>query len=234
MRQQPFELRNKPPCTGGTTHRFLALILRGSPRQRLPATAQTHLKKGEPTMSALDCCDWTDVRTVLLRRLWDGGVTTAEIGRQMGLSKNAVIGKAHRLRLPPRPSPIRTSTSGIVRQRRVPVPKLADLVPLTALVDPTASPPPPPPPRSPPRSPTEAPSQVSWRRISANLEPDPCCWPIGHPRTASFRYCDAPAQAGKPYCAEHLGLAYARPRRRQQGPTNGECEPSSASCQQQR
>lgn len=41
-----------------------------------------------------------------LTRLWDEGLTTAEIGRQLGIKKNAVIGKAHRMGLPARPSPI--------------------------------------------------------------------------------------------------------------------------------
>ena len=42
----------------------------------------------------------------VLRALWDEGHSTAEIGWRMGLSKNAVVGKAHRLNLRARPSPI--------------------------------------------------------------------------------------------------------------------------------
>ncbi|MBV8889500.1 MAG: global cell cycle regulator GcrA-like protein [Alphaproteobacteria bacterium] len=45
---------------------------------------------------------WTDERIEELVRLWEAGVTTAEIGRQIGVTKNAVIGKVHRLGLMPR------------------------------------------------------------------------------------------------------------------------------------
>ena len=50
---------------------------------------------------------WTLERVDAVTRLWNEGLTTTEIGRLVGMSKNAVVGKAHRLRLPPRPSPIR-------------------------------------------------------------------------------------------------------------------------------
>lgn len=50
---------------------------------------------------------WTPELISTLRRLWDEGASTAEIGRQLGISKNAVVGKAHRLELSARPSPIK-------------------------------------------------------------------------------------------------------------------------------
>ncbi len=51
--------------------------------------------------------DWTHEAIERLRALWAEGHSTAEIGRRMGVSKNAVVGKAHRLNLSARPSPIR-------------------------------------------------------------------------------------------------------------------------------
>lgn len=51
--------------------------------------------------------EWTEESISRLRTLWQEGLSTAEIGRRMQISKNAVVGKAHRLTLPPRPSPIR-------------------------------------------------------------------------------------------------------------------------------
>jgi len=44
-----------------------------------------------------------------------------------------------------------------------------------------------------------------------------CCWPIGEPGTPGFRFCGAPAIAGKPYCEEHAAVAYvrAKPDRRE-------------------
>ena len=45
---------------------------------------------------------WTDERIERLKQLWGEGVTTAEIGRMIGVTKNAVIGKVHRIGLQPR------------------------------------------------------------------------------------------------------------------------------------
>ena len=44
--------------------------------------------------------EWSDESILRLRALWDEGHSTAEIGRRLGISKNAVVGKAHRLDLP--------------------------------------------------------------------------------------------------------------------------------------
>jgi GcrA cell cycle regulator len=45
---------------------------------------------------------WNEDNTARLRELWDEGHPAAEIGRRLGITKNAVIGKAWRLDLPPR------------------------------------------------------------------------------------------------------------------------------------
>jgi hypothetical protein len=50
--------------------------------------------------------EWTDADTARLRVLWDDGLTTAAIARDLGRSKSSIVGKAHRLDLDPRPSPI--------------------------------------------------------------------------------------------------------------------------------
>lgn len=55
--------------------------------------------------------EWSVEAIDRLRALWAEGLSTAEIGRRMGISKNAVVGKAHRLNLPARPSPIRRDPS---------------------------------------------------------------------------------------------------------------------------
>ena len=49
---------------------------------------------------------WPDAKVAALRFLWDAGISAAEIGRRLGYTKSAVVGKAHRLCLTPRPSPI--------------------------------------------------------------------------------------------------------------------------------
>jgi GcrA cell cycle regulator len=63
------------------------------PSDALPAPIETPAPP-EPT--------WTAERIEQLTRLWEEGVTTAEIGRRIGVSKNAVIGKVHRIGLTPR------------------------------------------------------------------------------------------------------------------------------------
>ncbi len=61
--------------------------------------------------------DWTEETIVRLRGFWDEGHSTAEIGRRLGVTKNAVVGKAHRLELPARPSPIRRDGLGAQSRR---------------------------------------------------------------------------------------------------------------------
>ncbi len=77
--------------------------------------------------------EWTDELIARLKELWEQGLSTAEIGRQLAITKNAVVGKAHRLGLPPRPSPIRNKTAveGAAKPAR-PRAKKAEAAPVTA------------------------------------------------------------------------------------------------------
>ena len=52
--------------------------------------------------------EWTPDRISTLMALWGEGIPTSEIGRRLGVTKNAVVGKVHRLGLPKRNSPIKT------------------------------------------------------------------------------------------------------------------------------
>jgi GcrA cell cycle regulator len=161
---------------------------------------------------------WDEGTIRLLRELWAEGLSTAEIGRRLGVSKNAIVGKAHRLELEARPSPIRRDSTKPVSENVVPL--AATLPPLPsdspALVVPVIQPPSvvpetpraivvPPPPAPPPPAPPRPVPQPVLRR--ANLA---CCWPIGEPGTRSFRFCDGSSVPGKPYCEEHIRLAYVR------------------------
>lgn len=52
--------------------------------------------------------EWTEARVAILKQLWEQGRSASQIAQEMGdVSRNAVIGKAHRLGLKSRPSPIR-------------------------------------------------------------------------------------------------------------------------------
>lgn len=52
--------------------------------------------------------EWTAEKIATLMALWDEGLTTSDIGDRLGITKNAVVGKVHRLGLPKRGSPIRS------------------------------------------------------------------------------------------------------------------------------
>lgn len=155
---------------------------------------------------------WTGTRIAQLRQLWDEGHSTAEIGRRMGMTKNAVVGKAHRLDLPARPTPIRRAPTGANPARpktlqRTRGPTLPTLKSLTTVPDNTTA-------STTPILPTEnAPaSPVATKRTTIDAK-HPCCWPIGEPGARGFRFCDAESMPGKPYCADHAQLAYRKARK---------------------
>lgn len=152
--------------------------------------------------------DWTPEAIERLRALWAEGHSTAEIGRRMGVSKNAVVGKAHRLNLPARPSPIRRDTAGEAKPVVVKAPRPASVAPrMTLPVVPVAAPAPAP-------VVAAAPAVVRpFPRLGAMRS---CCWPIGEPGTSGFRFCSAEATSGKPYCLEHAAVAYVKARDRRE------------------
>jgi GcrA cell cycle regulator len=167
--------------------------------------------------------EWTAKAIDLLRALWAEGHSTAEIGRRMGVTKNAIVGKAHRLDLPARPSPIRKQeVSGApAAPRRKPVRAEA---PAAARR------------RSPSRNRRRRRRRdVAGPAASARCATFPrasmrsCCWPIGEPGQRDFRFCAAEAAPGRPYCAPTspsptCGSATAaptRPDRRMSGAPRG-------------
>ena len=164
--------------------------------------------------------EWNETTIVRLRELWTEGHSTAEIGRRLGVSKNAVVGKAHRLDLPARPSPIKRDADATDRRRaparRIDGPTLPPLSSAVSVV-PAVQPEPP----DPPRPPVPAPPPPSPRiQVVAAARPYArvvtCCWPIGEPGTRCFRFCDDPSEPGRPYCNEHAKLAYVKVRDRRE------------------
>ena len=147
--------------------------------------------------------DWNDQAISTLRALWTDGHSTAEIGRRMGITKNAVIGKVHRLGLSGRPSPIRTGPRA-PRAKRVTrgQPTLPPAFrPVAVVAAPRTSTPPARPVATSPLAPLVLPTRGF------------CQWPVGEPRAPGFRLCDATALYGRPYCETHCRTAYARPAR---------------------
>ncbi|MCR0983991.1 GcrA family cell cycle regulator [Roseomonas populi] len=158
--------------------------------------------------------DWSAEAIEQLRALWAEGHSTAEIGRRMGISKNAVVGKAHRLHLPARPSPIQREQAAASAAAPRPVVAVA-VAPVAASaprpVMPAAPRPPVPAMRA--AAPSAAPAVVRpFPRSGART----CCWPIGEPGTPEFRFCTSESFAGKPYCLEHASIAYVKARDRRE------------------
>ena len=133
---------------------------------------------------------WTDERVSLLKKLWGEGKTAAEIASTLGgVTRNAVIGKAHRLKLSNRMSPIQTN-----KKPKAPAN--------------TSTPPP-----APKRTRTKSVDIPRGKGLSLlDLKPSQCRWPSGDPRDDDFGFCGEAGVPGLPYCEEHAKIAYQAAR----------------------
>ena len=126
--------------------------------------------------------DWTTDRIKTLMALWTEGVPTLEIGRRLGVTKNSVVGKVHRLGLPKRQSPISSSPR---------TPRAAKPTPPIRIRSQTVS---------------ISENMVKMEELTAEM----CRWPVGDPGQEDFRFCGQTAIEGKPYCEVHCARAYVR------------------------
>ncbi len=132
---------------------------------------------------------WTDERVNLLKQLWGEGKTAAEIAKVLGdgITRNAVIGKAHRLKLSSRLSPIQQNTSKKPKTEAQ-APRLAK--PMVKL-------------------PEFKGKSLDLVDLDANM----CRWPNGDPKSEEFSFCGHTTVAGLPYCDTHCRAAYQVPTR---------------------
>lgn len=154
---------------------------------------------------------WTDERVDLLRRLWEEGLSASQVASQLGgVSRNAVIGKVHRLGLSGR-----TKSGADVDARRKP--ELDAEVAVSVVEAPTISEPPAivshrPAPNfplvPPPAAPEPVALAVSERVTIMDLRESMCRWPMGDPTSPDFRFCGGRAITGLPYCTHHAQIAY--------------------------
>jgi GcrA cell cycle regulator len=170
---------------------------------------------------------WTDERVEMLRHLWLDGKSASQISAQlgMGVTRNAVIGKVHRLGLSGRTKSSAPAAPRI-RQRSAPVHRpstinrpsgmshggghavrgntalafnaehLMEMQPV--VYDDVVVP-------------------ISPRVTIVELKEAMCRWPLGDPTSPEFRYCGSQSQGTGPYCAHHGKMAYqpAQDRRRE-------------------
>ena len=163
---------------------------------------------------------WNDERVDLLKKLWCEGLSASQIaGRIGGVTRNAVIGKVHRLGLSGRATTSRTSPSRprnriTTAARRAPKPRLQAIgnVALRALYQPDAE----------PYIPTfdELDIPLAERKSMQDLTEKCCRWPIGDPQLADFHFCNRDKMNGLPYCEFHARRAFQPPqaRRRDRAP----------------
>jgi GcrA cell cycle regulator len=159
--------------------------------------------------------EWSSERIDQLRSLWHDGMSASQIAAQLGgISRNAVIGKAHRLGLMGRPSPIKNRPAGVMRR---PAPRRAraeqQQSPPRVIAAPVAVTPPPivekiEPPKTRPE--TGAMPGATILTLTDRI----CKWPIGDPRDADFHFCGRASAENLPYCADHAKRAYQPPARR--------------------
>jgi GcrA cell cycle regulator len=160
---------------------------------------------------------WTEEKVGLLRDYWGQGLSASQIADRLGdVTRNAVIGKAHRLGLDSRPSPIRTLAPGEQRRPRAPrkpsarAPRISMAKLLGGQVHRLSG--------HRPRSGGGG-NRADVVRAAVQLYvTDPkgaaCKWPIGDPKEADFHFCTSQSAIGRPYCPEHCAVAYIRKEQR--------------------
>lgn len=154
---------------------------------------------------------WSDERVELLKKLWSDGLSASQIASELGgVTRNAVIGKVHRLGLSGRgktPAPAAQRPKG--KPARGPSQPLAlgladgmevlDAEPVRPIeILPVIE--------EPMREAVVLP--ISERVTIMDLRESMCRWPLGDPTSTEFRFCGARSITGLPYCNLHCEVAY--------------------------
>ena len=154
---------------------------------------------------------WTDERVELLKKLWADGLSASQIAGELGgITRNAVIGKVHRLGLSGR---AKAPSSSVPRQRKPRAPSAFRAArPITrgntalahhALAYLDVEPEPDPEPEF-----LDNIIPIGQRCSILQLTDATCHWPIGDPSSAEFFFCGGKTVASLPYCAYHCRMAY--------------------------
>ena len=179
---------------------------------------------------------WTDERVELLKKMWGEGQSASQIAKELGgVTRNAVIGKVHRLGLSnrttttatpkteakaksaPKPEAKPAAPKERAQPKPAPAPAAADVkptnvTPLRRQIVPAGQPLPPQPSAneiSPEALARVGEVEKKAKKISLlDLTEKTCKWPVGDPATDDFWFCGLPSQAGKPYCEAHVGVAF--------------------------
>ncbi|GLK68494.1 GcrA family cell cycle regulator [Hansschlegelia plantiphila] len=174
---------------------------------------------------------WTDERVELLKKRWADGLSASQIAAELGgVTRNAVIGKVHRLGLSGR---AKAAPTGVARLRAKPAAsaprRQATSAPRepsyavhgnVALAPAVSAPRPTPAPRIVPIGLVETSQLVCERVTIMELRENMCRWPLGDPSQTDFRFCGGRCSPGDAYCGHHAAIAYqpAHDRRRDRRP----------------
>jgi len=145
---------------------------------------------------------WTDERVAILSKLWADGLSASQIAGELGgVTRNAVIGKVHRLGLSGRAKPANSSAKRVKRQRST-----YNSKPRTAARNGIAS-------REPGvqnlRTVVENLTAPESKKLNlVDLTDKTCKWPDGDPATDDFHFCGNKTKEDTPYCEYHCKLAY--------------------------
>ena len=161
---------------------------------------------------------WTEERVEMLTKLWSEGLSASQVAKQLGgVTRNAVIGKVHRLGLSGRATPSRPA------RPKAPTPR--NLTHVRGRPDPLVS-------ERREEVETVAKSRETIHEDIENrstelttvltLTERNCKWPIGDPGSPDFHFCGRGADGNAPYCTEHAKLAYQpmQPRRNRERSRN--------------
>ena len=140
---------------------------------------------------------WTDESVNKLRELWAQGLTANEIAKKLGVTKNAIVGKVHRLCLTARPSPIKPKESAVQTAPKLPL--SASEVDVVESAD--------------EKSKTADKNENSNIKL-VDLDSHTCRWPLGDPRDDDFSFCGKKVRSGQTYCDEHAMMAYVKATRK--------------------
>ena len=153
---------------------------------------------------------WTEDRVGALKKLWLEGQSASQIAKQLGggVTRNAVIGKVHRLGLSGRATPsqpARTTTTAFRPAKTRTTPPKQDYGQPSAprrieAVQPRPTAPVPP---TPLPVVVEQPGTATVLTLGAHM----CKWPIGDPSSREFSFCGRRSSEGV-YCVEHARVAY--------------------------
>ena len=148
---------------------------------------------------------WTDERGEVLKKMWGEGQSASQIAKELGgVTRNAVIGKVHRLGLSNRAGG--GGAKPAAKEKAAPKPKAA------AAPTPAGQPQPPQPSAN--EISPEALAKVNEIEKKAKklslmeLTERTCKWPVGDPATEDFWFCGLAVKPGKPYCEAHVGVAF--------------------------